>query len=122
MIQANELRVGNWVIYNGKAYQIDTISPELPILDADFGVGVVDYNNIHGIELTPEILEKCGFDIDLSNNKICLLDLVSRCHYENGNISLHFYTSFIKQETNIYYLHQLQNLYFSLTNNELTWD
>lgn len=119
MIQANELRVGNWVIYNGKAYQIDTISPELPILDADFGVGVVDYNNIHGIELTPEILEKCGFDIKGKTADTCHMWLAPIWLTKMGEGWIY---SANQRHVNLFYLHQLQNLYFSLTNNELTWD
>jgi hypothetical protein len=46
MIQAKELRIGNWVIYEGVPYQIEDIK-----VDAYTG-------HLHPIPLTPEILEK----------------------------------------------------------------
>jgi len=53
--------VGNLVKYDGKIYEIDTIAAEFPTLNtAEFGIGVVDWNNIEPIPLTPEILVRLG--------------------------------------------------------------
>lgn len=112
MILSTDLRLKNWVLYNSKAYQIDTISPELPILDADFGVGVVDYNNIYGIELTPEILEKCGFESNPYQDRYELGDIhVEHCAIRN--------LLWIDKHPHIKHLHQLQNFVYINTNTEL---
>jgi len=55
--------VGNLVKYDGKIYELDTIAAEFPTLNTDeFGIGVVDWNNIEPIPLTPEILVRFGFE------------------------------------------------------------
>lgn len=76
MIKANELRIGNKIKRKSNE-NICTVNWGI-IKDFDLHEDVSDYEPIR---LTPQILEKCGFE----------------------NI----------------YLHQLQNLYFALTGNEL---
>lgn len=69
MIKANELRLGNWVKYDNRYFQIHSIADVFPTLNTDeFGIGVVDYNNISPVELTPEILEAAGFDNGIKVN------------------------------------------------------
>lgn len=125
MIPANELRIGNWVKYHD-----DTnirVTPE--IISAQ-----IDANKIKGhgswvypISLTPEILEKCGFE-----NTGVYYKLQIGASYEKGTIILIIYESrlqisigtggegcewiFLPAPTSI---HQLQNLYFALTGQEL---
>ena len=63
MIEYQELRIGNLVRYNEKLFRIYSISKEYPFLDTqEFGQGCVLYQELYGIILTPEILEKCGFE------------------------------------------------------------
>ena len=130
MIAANELRIGNWVMYDNRLFQIEAISRSLPCLNTDeFGIGVVDWNNINPIPLTPEILEKCGF---VRNNTACYFGL--------GNYYIHYQikTSVVgiaiindddrldadeelSVDLNIKHLHQLQNIYWCLTSTELNY-
>lgn len=111
MINANELRIGNYVIAtNGEYVAIDAGginaiangwlgNEELPIT---------------AIPLTPEILEKAGFVHDTAWGLFTIKT-------ETGEIILS--DDYILQSTDtltkLYFLHQLQNLYFALCGEEL---
>lgn len=81
-----------------------------------------DNLNIEPIPLTPEILEKCGFE---------KYDYYPDCEcYKVGNYfvsmseDIWLHQSIGKKQAvilreNMSYLHQLQNLYYALTNTEL---
>jgi hypothetical protein len=115
-ILASELRIGNWYDHNGKHCQV---SPNT-ILE----VWESPRKWVQPIPLTPEILEKCGFeweDIETHTDKttrglyksiLMMLPATSNCWYAapfGYPLSLH----------RTLYLHQLQNLYFALTGEEL---
>jgi hypothetical protein len=115
-MKANELRIGNWVDVNGKFCKVQSIS--------DDGINYTDetdhyedqsYNYIlwcsifDPIPLTPEILEKAGFEKGLNGY-----------FFKGGveyNLKRHMLEGFGYCE--ILYLHQLQNLYYALTGEEL---
>ena len=99
MIKASELRIGNLVSKNGEWFETDFITINMA-------------HNYEPIQLTTEILVRCGFEDDkkemirrLRGNDF-VLDGYSNDY--NG-----FYLGRID------YLHQLQNLYFALTGEEL---
>lgn len=117
MIKASELRIGNWVNYNSHYRRIVSLN-----LDTDV--------NADPIPLSEEILLKCGFSkcdskfickpqiltIQISNNET--LD------YEDGeffiaNSGSHRVVTFWKSPK---YLHQLQNLFHSITGDELKFN
>lgn len=113
------LRLGNKVLIDGKVCTVDHLygqyirTKEMPsIIDA--------YRDAYGIELTPEVLEACGFEFVehfWSNSK------GSAIHYDlnNNSVRLAFVGPiFPIVASNVKYLHQLQNLYYSLTGEELT--
>lgn len=136
MIQANELRIGNWVLddegtickvcrvqsprftaYNGVEY----IHVYIQIKDRYFETQYVD-----PIPLTEEILLKCGFELGAYNWYMLM--------FKNKNIKINiksnmlciesYYDGEIKSSMQILglekkKLHQLQNLYFALTGTEL---
>lgn len=124
-----EFRCGNYVEHDGRVFQIDSIAEVFPTLNTDeFGIGVVDWNNISPIPLTEEWLINFGavkletehtpnyfllqFEIeDLTSIPELNSDFIVRKRYNNEN------SLFICE---IKYAHQLQNLFFSLTGNELT--
>ena len=129
MINPQELRLGNWVGYDSRYFKIHSIADIFPTLNTtEFGIGVVDYNNIYGIPLTPTILEKCGgrnpdnkkdtfggILIKLSDLvEIRLTPFVSGGYYWNNFNGC--YKVIVK------YLHQLQNLIHALTQEELQID
>jgi hypothetical protein len=107
MIQATELRIGNWV------YAGDKIT--LIYIDS-----VCEWGErpLYGIPLTPEILEKCGLKLNVyghnGDREVSSCDL--------GCISiLDTMEVWVNNEevSHIKHLHQLQNLYFALTGKEL---
>lgn len=103
MIQANELRIGNLVMYNGYYRQIVSLN---------LGTEV----NAKPIELTEEILLKCGFikdEFDQWGND-SRLGFFQAEDFE-GYLMI-WGDSVIRH---CEHLHQLQNLYFALTGKEL---
>lgn len=118
MIKANELRIGNFVLWdNEDIYSIKGI-----------GNNGVRFNNDHGqfrlnkriypIPLTPEILEKAGFEGNRTgfyhspNGKPYSL-------YLNNEQEVFLYFGDYDTNIKIKHLHHLQNLYFALTGTEL---
>lgn len=121
-ILASELRIGNWVS-----------SPlgELMVVKQIGVAGNIEYvsarnkdgfmqNCFNGIELTNEILKKCGFSRVTTGwdggNGFNLYqnpkhpDKILPCYLEN-----------IASNTEIKSLHQLQNVFYALTNQELNF-
>jgi hypothetical protein len=125
MIQANELRIGNLVCYDGRVFEIDTIAKEFPTLNTtEFGIGVVGWNDIEPIIITEEWLLKFGFiEINRSNFRISFDHIQTRfigydfCEKEKEFNGFRYYGHYLH---NINHIHQLQNLYFALTQTELT--
>lgn len=122
MIQANELRIGNYIVFN----EDDAISKVIGIHTDIDGVDVqigdeetyIELRQFSGIELTEEILLKCGFDKvnefeGYADKKHCLL--------RTGDFYL--FMPFCTEDKDCYieikHLHQLQNLFHSLTGQEL---
>ena len=125
-LSANELRIGNYVYWNIpeklniphvvvliREYNINTIPISL-------GDGMNDFNPI---PLTKEWLLRFGFKHTGSNDNgeifaIPKSDIwiIEAEPYERPN-EFHLDEYF---DTKIYYVHQLQNLYFALTSEELT--
>ncbi len=105
-MKANELRIGNWV-YDDEYYKIE--GWELGADNAD--------EAFDPIPLTPEILEKCGFVKESDKWFISS----SNIHLTVFNLREAF-SVYINDKLIVYAvdcLHQLQNLYFALTGEEL---
>jgi hypothetical protein len=132
MIQANELRVNNWVIldWDGdkRPQQIDGINfPYVYIAEWEDNFKLDD---CHPIPLTPEILEKCGFEWETDKKRhlqIFIDDVKTKTlgfYFANGVID-HTQLYNNGSQDNFHFAplksaHQLQNLYFALTGQELT--
>jgi len=126
MMNANELRINNWVEYEGRYFQLYAIDANMPFLNtAEFGVGVVDYNNIFPIPLSPEILEKCGFVWSIYHQAFHKHNDGHETYDLNECYPSGYQFSTFKKQTLIgipvQSLHQLQNLYFSLCGEELNY-
>jgi hypothetical protein len=131
MIKSKELRQGNQ-FYTGPANRylctalsiaqhvmdtryIDKGLAACPLQPGDFhGYGTVRYEEAEPIPLTPDILEKCGFDKG------------SRM-WSKGNFTLEWgnYSNCLQFPAgewliDVHYLHHLQNLFADLTGEELT--
>lgn len=146
-MKASDLRIGNWVyetrIAGRKiATTIDSIMvDEIPLVnissngehDAEYLIEGTALDDIEPIHLTPEILEKCGFEktIDIiGKSKTEYIDYRSGgfvlFYLPKGLVEVEFWNKGIETINDRHYigawqyLHQLQNLFFSLTNTELT--
>lgn len=110
-MKAHELRIGNWVITGSIPTIVDGLNKSA-YLDPDGDWYY--YEAVSPIPLTPEILEKCGFE--QSEYLVFKLGYFTLCFYSDG------YAYFQgERKVGIGYrnLHQIQNLYFALTGEEL---
>ena len=135
MIQAKELRIGNVIEANTppmivQAINKDSVELYMPGSEADNFEE--DLEKCNGIPLTPEILEKCGFQ--KANNDRWLIEMDGpHRHIEviwyglakNIYVNLWEAPELSSGEPIFYsiggvkYLHQLQNLYWCLCGKEL---
>jgi hypothetical protein len=139
-MKASELRIGNFVnvpnikqspfrvdyFDDQKVYQ-KSFTYTLPSFASDipFHPLTWDLEDVSGIPLTPEILEMAGFEktyessfsirYDHNLTQFIGYDISKADSMETG---LRYYGNRIK----VQYLHQLQNLYFALTGQELNID
>lgn len=132
MIPINELRIGNYV--NGDKDGISVVT-SIERYEDRIGITPLTFNHysftnqpFSPISITPEILEKSGW---ISNKICCYLNLnkdIYLSFHRDGNFFLVIKNNdegsdckelFIK--LNIKYLHQLQNLIYSLVGEELTF-
>jgi|SRR5690606_18891832 len=120
MIQANELRIGNYVrCVEGNIIKINK---------EDFICILTNTYEVDPIPLTEEILLKCGFERKSYTTKGVEIEVI---YYKIGNIVVYLMRDFFEIEIttssgqfNLHKtfpkkLHQLQNLYFALTGEEL---
>ncbi len=127
-MQAHELRVGNRVLNNGVIRKVTGLIPhgDKYIVLLDDPVTKRSLQDIHPIPLTPEILEQCGFeDVSLGKNGLAVRMMINSsdelAYWKDEGI-LRYQTrlsGFTRQFAHIKYLHQLQNLYFAMTGEEL---
>ncbi len=118
-MKASELRIGNLVEYEYPShdYPKDAEWGIYPIRGED--IAEFDESIFRPIALTEEWLVRFGFS--LSVNKIIENRFIRDVSYEYslGTLKLDC-SGGISASTNIYSVHQLQNLYFALTQTELT--
>lgn len=129
MVTAKSLRIGNWLNYKWADLENGGYMDE-PIQISANEIKELSFtpkNRYYTpIPITSEILTACGFEkcsltIDINDNwhigaynGVIYLQFEESSKYSEGTIaSINF--------PEIKYLHQLQNLYFSLTNIELTF-
>jgi hypothetical protein len=103
-MEAKDLRIGNFVVTNFKR--------EKEVTDIDHVSFIEDFMKLYDpIPLTEEWLLKFGFKIDKQHE----------CDFASiGVFTISFRDNFFYDYTNLKYVHQLQNLYFALTGEELT--
>lgn len=119
MIDATQVRIGNWVQdWAGSVFkQVCDISTDL--VECEWNNGGF-YVEPHPIPLTSDILEKCGLkkwnedepDYFIQGKLWFKLEWSGDCYSW-----AHEYNTIVSE---IRHLHQLQNLYFSLTGEELS--
>jgi hypothetical protein len=119
-MKANELRVGNWV--NDELYGDFQIVGLINFKDGnqsaykslEYYPQSQDTDKLNPIPLTEEWLLKFGFE------KTFITKI--HCNFNKGTFSLLKRDNHIQiwyENINVQYVHQLQNLYFAITNEEL---
>ena len=109
---ANELRLNNWVNFKFSDLNSNVMICHNDLRNFERNIKIGEFNNIYKpIPLTEEWLVKFGFEEAL-NGWWSDDELWS---YENKK----FYLGASTYLANITYVHQLQNLYFALTGEEL---
>lgn len=116
-MKASELRIGNLVSYRSNTVVIDTLSSsdQCIIIDRYFKYAEQHLTNIKPIPLTEEWLVKFGFNNLNLNCSNYMFELI-----HNDMIGYRFSIEGQYGYPEIKYVHQLQNLYFALTGEELT--
>lgn len=137
-MEINELRIGNYVKHydpiNGtNIYKVYRINDSGSVSLNDKGqLASCTVEDIQPIELTDELLVKIGFEIQGRYRKFTSYELVIRLSdsivrivyivYNDGNPTIEIITFNEHNEyrnKDIKYLHQLQNVYYCLTGQEL---
>jgi hypothetical protein len=122
MMDTNQLRIGNWVCYKNNTHlqaQVTAIGARTIYTDLSS-----EYDEDYSpIPLTPEILQACGFMKIQGKEDIYRREQLQLYH---GLRTTMCYTRYNSDEycylgTTITYLHELQNLYFSLYKTELIY-
>lgn len=117
-MKTSELRIGNWVIVHHNDVEIDFITNK-EIVGAK-GLHLTELKKVKPIKLTEKWLLKFGFLLDEEDDG-----------YQKGKYKVSvsdegclffIYIGYHPEEIcEFKYVHQLQNLYFALTNEELTF-
>ncbi len=120
-----EFRIGNLVEYDGRVFEIDSVSEVLPTLNTiEFGIGVVDWNNLKPIQLNEDWLVKFGFenvDDEIDYSEFVLNYVTIEGNGSDKQEPFHFVrdVDYRERKTEIKYVHQPQNLYWCLCGEEL---
>ncbi len=137
-MKVTELRIGNWVMFvpdNDKKYK-NRRPVQIFELFSEDGFGALDKGRIlsfcnesptaEGIPLTPEILLACGFEYEDMEDDSPYERWVCKDYKQlwvwnyNKSKEWMFCLGDGFEQGDYKYLHQLQNLYFCLTGQELT--
>lgn len=132
MIHATELRIGNWVwkIFAPYGRDQDKEYIKIDLEEMKRVCGVLSPNNfrLEPIPLSPEILEKIGFVKRFPDSETCnIWDQVKG--YKIGEYEFNVSLALLKAgwkylsapgSVPFQYVHQLQNLYYAISNQELS--
>jgi hypothetical protein len=111
-LQSKDLRIGNLVIR--KESGVKTIIKSINENSVRTNIGTLPYNLLLPVPLTELTLEMLGFD---KSQDLLVRGLIMRYSFSNKIIELIRYETLI--DFKIEYVHELQNLYFALTGEEL---
>jgi hypothetical protein len=116
-MKSSDLRIGNLVDLGNRIAKVTEINHlACVVVDLEETQDTIeDYERVKGIILTEEWLLKFGFEIGYNQKK--MLDVYCKDFgllIERSNSNNFYY-----KKVNIHSVHQLQNLYFALTGEEL---
>ena len=125
VLKGQNLRVGNLVYFNGNHKEVGVVSEILKndlTKAAPYKIGInhrvdvyYDIDKLKPIKISEEWLLKCGFKRFPWG--LVVDDLLFKDDLKCSYLKLQVGNGF---ETSVNYIHELQNLYFSLTGRELT--
>lgn len=132
-LTANELRIGNLLEYNGEIREVavinlDEVGFKVPLTIQAISINRFEWNQVNPIPLTEEWLLLFGFEKEGSEWKLFPCFEIQIIVFNEGLYNgVMFYTRTIHTDyrpiyctKHINHVHQLQNLYFALTGEELT--
>ena len=124
-MEANEIRVGNWLEWNKKPFKVCAIFRSV----TENELWAKDNNELHPIPLTEELLLKCGFKVlkHEYDSMFLSINILETIIYLRPSYLGGFYWGFVVDKLEceindckrIEYLHQVQNLYWCLVGEEL---
>jgi hypothetical protein len=130
MIEARELRIGNFVDCERPLYDEKFITVESVSFDSiNLNFREYELEKLQPIPLTEEWLLKFGFELETDDGDVKYYEIQRFWYYvifDHGDVRLDIKTGKNITHTVFYmderfqYVHQLQNLYFALTGEELT--
>ena len=115
MLKANELRIGNWVSYDEDDTPFEVIEIYIHGLSVKNSEEEtwIEIDKFSAIPLSQEILKMYGYsEEDFSNGKITIIG-------QDLNNVIGYVIKSLNSNICIKSLHQLQNIFFALTNEEL---
>jgi len=127
MIKTNDLRIGDYLIFDKKRSKITAIDLDLDgvsdeiVADSNYRFIELKSGRVNGIQLTEEVLAEFGFTKEGK-----LSDKLDKWVAGHSKFILYFNGKHAGLITTLpttvpcTYLHQLQNLYYTLTGLELT--
>lgn len=120
MVHIKEITVGNLFTAGVMTEYTEVISMEFDRRDGYLINKSIPISHLNPIPLSLEILEKCGFDGNSHpKRRFKRMDGVLTLYFENGVFTMEDEDYFQNNMPHIKSLHQLQNLYYALTNEEL---
>lgn len=112
-----ELRIGNAIMHQGDMVTADSMSDSVVIIIRHGEIVTSYFDEINPIPLTPELLERAGFvkQFGYWQRHEPHFDMFSIWEYDN-DFEVILNDTLV---TRVAHLHQLQNLYYALTGEEL---
>lgn len=139
MIEANELRIGNWILdseTDEQYFQVEEIRKYVGNENwVYYRKGSIKAKEVESVPLTEEILLNCGFEkkglevqyqilicdeTETENIKLLILESCDEAGYFADIHEKIYMGSYTMNISKVKYLHQLQNLYWCLCGKELT--
>ena len=124
-MKANEFRVTNFVNYNGEMFPIIFIGLDSVVLiRKDQSTFTVKLDRIKPISITDKILLSCGFKKRKSCFGYWIYEIMFQhtvFSVEEVDLGLCYFYIGNTHVTQTRYVHELQNLYFSITGEELVF-
>lgn len=122
-METNELRIGNYIKAGENIIRVDAIMPLRVEVYLNHGIGIAQIGEIFPIQVTKQILLSNGFSMSYASDPQ-EEDAIEK--YKNGTFEIFsfeksgvLFLELMGLMRDIEHIHQLQNLYFAIYNEEL---